>query len=105
MLLVRSADRTWRRTPYAGIEMCVLRGNDEHGGAVLLKFPRAARFPLHDHPGGEELYVLEGRITVGEHALSRGDYLWTEPGGRHDAIAEQDTVVLVTTPKGIKVLE
>ena len=97
--------RRWKPTPYEGVEVCGLRRNDEGGGAALVRIARGARFPAHDHPGGEEVYVVEGRAVVGGVTLRAGDYLFTPPHGTHDLRAEEDTVIFVTTPAGVRVLE
>ena len=38
--------------------------SDKATGAVtsLLRFDAGARFPLHDHPGGEEVFVVDGEL-------------------------------------------
>jgi quercetin dioxygenase-like cupin family protein len=59
--------------------MCGLRQNESGGGAVLLKFAKGARFPTHDHPGGEEVYVISGCAVIGGVTVKAGDYLWTPP--------------------------
>lgn len=88
----------WTPTPYVGVEICGLRRNDTEGGAVLIRIARGARFPTHDHPGGEDVYVVSGRAIIGDVTVAAGDYLWTAPGGTHDLRAEEDTVLFVTSP-------
>ena len=105
MIHSKPENQTWRATPYAGIEMCVLRRNAEGGGAIMLKVAKGARFPLHDHPGGEEVYVVHGRAVVGGVTLTTGDYLWTPPDGTHDLRAEDDTMIFVTSPNSIQLLD
>jgi quercetin dioxygenase-like cupin family protein len=105
MMWIRSENREWRTTPYAGIDISFLRRNGEKGATVLLRFSKGARFPLHNHPGGEELLVLEGVVLVGGERLVRGDYLWTERNGKHDSVAEEASLLFVNTPEGIEVLE
>ena len=58
---------------------------------------------LHDHPGGEETYLISGKLKVGEHCLVAGDYLWTPPGVAHDGYAEEDTELFLVLPAGIQV--
>ena len=96
MIYINPDDQQWTETPYDGIQMCVLRSDKEKGGGtVLIKFPKGARFPKHDHPGGEEVYVLEGEAVIGDVVVSKGDYLWTPPGGIHDVTAKRETILLV----------
>jgi quercetin dioxygenase-like cupin family protein len=100
-----AAARRWRPTSHAGVEVCGLRDNGAGGGAALVKVAAGARVPTHDHPGGEEVLLIEGRAVVGGITLRAGDYLWTSPGEAHDLRAEEDTVLFVTTPNGVRVLE
>ena len=72
---------------------------------MLLKIAPGARFPMHDHPGGEEVYVIYGRAVVGEVTVNTGDYLWTPPQGTHDLQAEEETLLFVSAPNGIRIIE
>lgn len=105
MIHRRSENQKWTNTSYEGVQMCGLRQNETGGGAILLKVAKGARFPTHDHPGGEEVYVIQGRAVIGDVTVSEGDYLWTPPNATHDLKAEEDTVFFVSSPKGIKVVE
>ena len=53
----------------------------------------------------QQVYVIQGRAVVGDVTLNAGDYLWTPPHGVHDLKAEEDTLLFVTTPNGVRVLE
>lgn len=99
------ADRTWQATAYEGVEICGLRRNEQGGGAVLLRLAKGARFPMHDHPGGEEVYVVHGRAVIGGTTVVAGDYLWTPPHGTHDLRAEEETLLFVTSLNGVRVIE
>lgn len=101
----RGASLQWKPTSYTGVEICGLRRNDTEGGTVMIRIARGARFPTHDHPGGEEVYVVSGRAIIGDVTVVGGDYVWTPPGGTHDLRAEEDTVLFVTSPNGIRVVE
>jgi len=95
----------WRTTPYEGIQMCGLRQNEHGGGTVLLKVAPGARFPMHDHPGGEEVYVIYRHAVVGGVTVNAGDYLWTPPNGTHALRAEEETVLFVSSPNRIRIIE
>ena len=43
----------------------------------MLKFDAGASYPTHNHPGGEEVFVLEGEVRIGQTQLNAGDYLYT----------------------------
>jgi quercetin dioxygenase-like cupin family protein len=62
---------------------------DEPDGSVLLvRFPPGARSYWHRHPGGQFLYVTEGRGRVGTRdgtveAIAAGDLVHAPPGEEH----------------------
>jgi len=43
----------------------------------LLKFEAGATYPAHNHPGGEEVFVIKSDIRLGKDHLHTGDYLFT----------------------------
>jgi len=105
MLVRKNTERSWMSMVGEGIEFCGLRQNNTNGGAGLVRLKKGARFPTHDHPGWEEALIISGVVTIGGNRLVEGDYLFTEAGETHDAIAEEDTVFFVSSEKGIKILE
>lgn len=105
MLLRKATDRSWNSIGINGVEFCGLRENDTNGGAGLIRLEKGARFPTHNHPGWEEAVILSGAVTIGGHQLEEGDYLFTEAGEVHDAVANERTVFFVSGEKGIEILE
>jgi quercetin dioxygenase-like cupin family protein len=83
---VRSDEGPWKPAGSPGIDLRVLQ-QTARGGTAVIRFQPGARARTHDHPGGEEIYVIRGRIRIGERWLSEGDYLMTPPGQPHDAQA------------------
>lgn len=95
----RMADRTWREDR-PGVRYAVLRAHGESEGATLVtRFAAGTSGGRHSHPGGEELFVLEGDCEVDGVRLGPGDYLHTPEGEAHELIALSDTTVLVVLPK------
>jgi quercetin dioxygenase-like cupin family protein len=87
------------------VSVKALRRDASTGASTaLVRFDAGTRFPAHDHPGGEEIYVVEGDLTVGPDRLRAGDYLYTPPGGTHAASTESGCVFLVTLPKPVRIL-
>jgi anti-sigma factor ChrR (cupin superfamily) len=106
MSVVRSAQAGWRTGSTPGVAVKLLRDDKPTGASTfLLRLDPGALVPLHDHPGGEELFVIEGDLCVGADRLEVGDYLYTPPDGRHAASSQAGCVVLVTTPKPVRILE
>lgn len=85
-----------------GLRLAPLHVIDGDAGTAFLRFDRGAISGAHLHPAGEELYVISGRLRVGDQVLEPGDFLYTPPGGIHDAEAYEDTVTLISVPEAIQ---
>ena len=86
------ADVQWREIA-PGVERGELRATKPGAGAALLRFAAGSTSGDHRHPGGEDLFVLRGRLRLGTAVLSAGDYRYTPPGGVNDAEAYEETIV------------
>ena len=103
---LRSDELGWRPLPTPGASVKVLRRDPETGGSTaLVRFEAGTRFPVHNHPAGEEIFVVEGDLHVGREYLKAGDYLYTPPDVKHAASSEGGCVFLVTLPKPVELLE
>ena len=87
--------------------MKVVRSDKGNGRAptFLLKFEPGATYPAHDHPAGEEVFVLEGEVTFGKHHLKAGDYLYTPPSGKHAVWSKLGCVMLLCVPEEVVILK
>jgi quercetin dioxygenase-like cupin family protein len=108
--LVRSSTLEWRALDEPGVQgvyVKVLRYDVSAGRAptILLKFDPGATYPGHIHPGGEEIFVLEGDIRLGKDRLHAGDYLYTAPGNIHAVRSDAGCVVLVSVPQEVEKLQ
>lgn len=101
---VRHDETDWQFSA-PGVAKKVLRSDDETGEqALLLRFEPGATYPLHNHPGREEIYMLEGDLRVGGHDMRPGDYLYTPPEGKHDVSTMNGCIVFLTLAKPIALL-
>ena len=92
-----------------GVEMQVLRRHDNGGLTFLVRMQDGALAPLHDHPGGEETYVLQGSLTIRARSggapdavLGAGDYHFAPPGEVHEGLAKGETIFFVVAPAGLR---
>lgn len=90
----------------SGILVKVLRFDEKTGRApsILLKFEPDAKYPYHNHPAGEELFVMRGNCYVNETLLSAGDYLYTPPGFKHFVKSERGCELLLMIPEEVEIL-
>lgn len=90
-----------------GIFVKVLRYDEasQRSPVILLKFEPGARYPAHNHPAGEEVFVLEGEVQFGNKHLSAGDYLYTPPEGKHAVWSKEGCVMLLIIPEEVEILK
>ncbi|MEW6733205.1 MAG: cupin domain-containing protein [Acidobacteriota bacterium] len=105
-ILVRKDEGEWKSLSTPGVSVKVLHLEKEtQAVSFLLKLEAGARFPAHNHPAGEEVFVIEGDLKLGGHHLRTGDYLYTPPDGKHAAWSQNGCLVFVNLPKPIEILK
>lgn len=72
---------------------------------ILLKFEPGATYPLHNHPAGEEIYVLEGDVKLGKDELTAGDYLYTAADNKHRVSTKNGCVLFLKVPEEVEIIE
>lgn len=76
----------------------------ERSTTILLKFEPGASYPYHNHPAGEEIYVLSGEAIIENAALTEGDYLYTPPGFKHSVKSETGCILFFVVPEAVELL-
>ena len=75
------ADAPWVSSPLPGIEYKLLHRDEERRSTTrLLRFSAGAVYPSHRHGGVEEVFVLDGTVTLNGILLRPGDYCRAEAG-------------------------
>ena len=94
---VHSARARWIPTPLPGIEEKFLAHDDDRGFTTrLLRFAPGTRYPRHRHAGTEEIFVLEGSLTINGQLLSAGDYCRSEAGTEElDTFSDEGGMAIV----------
>lgn len=108
--MVRSQQLEWQplnEPGVSGVYVKVLRFDEQTRRAptILLKFDAGATYPAHNHPGGEEVFVLEGDIKLGKDHLYAGDYLYTPPDGKHAVWSQTGCIVLLNVPQEVEIIK
>lgn len=104
VIFARSEEVEWEFSA-PGVSKKLLRYDEQTGAlALLLKFEAGANYPLHNHPGDEEIYALEGDLRVGRHELKPGDYLYTPPEGKHAVSSKNGCLVFIRLSKQIEII-
>lgn len=89
-----------------GVTKKVLYSNEESGElTLLLRFEMGSAYPLHNHPGKEEIFVLEGDVRIGKYSMRAGDYLLTPEEGKHAVSTIDGCLVLIKLDKPIEIID
>ena len=72
---------------------------------ILLKCAAGATYPLHNHPCGEEIFVLEGNVKLGKDELFAGDYLYTAVNNKHRVSTKNGCVIFLKAPCEVEIIK
>jgi anti-sigma factor ChrR (cupin superfamily) len=61
----------------------------------LVRYPPGSRFPAHDHPEGEEIFVLEGIFSDQQGDFPAGTHLLNPEGFRHAPTSKPGCLLFV----------
>lgn len=72
---------------------------DKHLVSMLVRLAPHAEYPHHTHAGAEELYLLDGELTIDDRQLYPGDYNTAQPGTSDRRVRSETgcTCVLITS--------
>ena len=90
-----------------GIFVKILRFDEQQQRppSILLKFEPGTKYPYHNHPGGEEIFVIKGSCLVNDTLLNAGDYLYTPPGFKYAVKTENGCELIFIVPEEVEILE
>jgi quercetin dioxygenase-like cupin family protein len=107
--IVKSQQTAWqplieKGIHYEGIFVKSLRFDPEkkRSTTILLKFEPGASYPYHNHPAGEEIFVLDGEAIIEGATLQQGDYLYTPPTFKHSVKTVTGCTMLFVVPEEIE---
>lgn len=109
--IIRDDQKIWqplieKGIHYAGVSVISLHYNDQRkrSTTILLKFEPGAAYPYHNHPDGEEIYVLSGDVIIEQATLNTGDYLYTPPGFKHSVTTSSGCTLLLVIPEEVEII-
>lgn len=71
---------------------------------ILLRFEPGSSYPYHNHPSGEEIFVLQGTCEIENSILIEGDYLFTPQGFKHAVRSVSGCALLIVIPEEVEKL-
>lgn len=94
---MHTVDMQWVDSPAVGVRRKRLERVAEESGRVtsIVEYAAGSRFPEHEHPLGEEIFVLEGVFSDETGDYPAGTYLRHPPGSRHAPYSDTGCVIFV----------
>ena len=95
--VIHAAKTVWVSSPTLGVERRMLFriGEEKARATSIVRYAPDSRFPAHDHPGGEEILVLEGVFQDETGDYPAGSYMRNPPGSGHRPGSQQGCVIFV----------
>ena len=96
-VVINTQEQTWIASPHAGVERKPLAREAREGGHAtsIVRYLPGAKFSTHEHPGGEEIFVLEGIFSDENGDYPAGTYLRNPPGTKHAPFSKDGCVIFV----------
>ncbi len=90
-------DQQWIESPADGVSRIPLEREAAESGhtSSFVRFAPGSSFPEHNHPQGEEIYVLEGVFSDEHGDYPAGTYIRNPPGSRHSPFTKQGGTLFV----------
>jgi quercetin dioxygenase-like cupin family protein len=109
--ILRDSEKNWqplieKGIHYPGISVISLRYDEakQRSTTILLQFEPNASYPYHNHPSGEEIYVLSGEVMIEDAILKAGDYLYTPVNFKHSVTTATGCTLLFVIPEEVEIL-
>ncbi|MFN7140859.1 MAG: cupin domain-containing protein [Limisphaerales bacterium] len=96
--ITSGADKQWQPGPYEGVELLILRKDEQTGGVtVLRKFKAGTTVPAHTHPSANEsVYVLFGEWVEDGVSYGNGSFFYVPRGEKHGPHFAKTEVISLT---------
>jgi anti-sigma factor ChrR (cupin superfamily) len=90
-------NQRWVQSPSDGVSRVHLEREAEESGHTtsFVRFAPGSRFSQHTHPGGEEIYVIDGVFSDEHGDYPAGTYIRNPPGSVHSPFTKQGCTLFV----------
>ena len=88
----------WQPSRYDGLMQKTLYEHPDYPETMrLFKAAPGCQVPMHGHPAGEEVFVLEGALTDENYGCAAGAWVRNPVGSAHSVISEPGALAYVKT--------
>ena len=103
-LVIKTGDQVWVPSPSPQVFRKQLEREREESGEVtsVVRYEPGSSFSEHNHPLGEEIFVLEGEFSDEKGRYPAGTYIRNPPGSSHSPFSEKGCVLFVKLNQFLK---
>ncbi len=96
-VVIDTQNQTWQESPSKGVwRKPLAREGAEHGHATsIVRYDPGTSFASHNHPGGEEILVLDGVFSDENGDYPAGSYIRNPNGSSHAPHSKEGCTLLV----------
>jgi anti-sigma factor ChrR (cupin superfamily) len=96
-VIVEPGQHEWVASPQAGVERMMLDriGAEKARATSIVRYAPDSHFPPHEHPGGEEILVLDGTFSDETGDFPAGWYLRNPDGTSHQPSSVEGALIFV----------
>jgi anti-sigma factor ChrR (cupin superfamily) len=96
--VVDSTTAAWNQSDPPGREVLALYDDAGHPESIrLVRLAPGTRVTEHEHPGGEEVYIIAGSLADTEGSYEQGSWLRFPDGSRHQPYSDEGCTLYVKT--------
>ncbi len=96
-IVIKTADMDWISSPSGGVLRKPLERESAESGRTssVVEYKKGSAYPEHNHPRGEEIFVLEGIFSDEHGDYPAGTYIRNPPGSSHSPFSIDGCLLLV----------
>ncbi len=96
-LAINTQEQEWIDSPASNVRRKPLEREKVESGQVtsIVEYKPRAKFTKHNHPLGEEIFVLSGEFADENGRYPEGTYIRNPPGSSHSPFSEKGCVIFV----------
>ncbi len=81
---IDAEDLPWWCSDADGVSFKTLRYDEtaKHGAVMVHMIP-GTTYPVYEASAGQDVYVVDGELLLGDSVVRRGSYAWVPPGAHH----------------------
>ncbi len=102
-IILNAEDMAWTCAYTKGVSFKSLRYDPlTKSGAAMIHMCPGSSYPRFRATKGQDIYVIDGEVTVGERHVERGSFAWVPPGAVHEPTTEKGCVLFVSFPGAVE---